>query len=139
MAWTVSIGKEKRDDGTLVVLLNYTDGSRSVTDYVDAQSGIDDNALAVKAKARISWLDAQDSAFDSISTGTITPKDPDPVIVPDPTPEDVARSQFLSDYRNLTQAQKAISLGLLDAQDKSYQDILNKVKSEFILDYLAFI
>lgn len=139
MSWTVTTDKEKRADGSIVVFLIYTDGTRTIKDALDVQAGVSDDSLAVTAKNRIAWLDAQDASFDAITPGPVTPKDPDPIAIPTPTQDDIDKSTFLADYRTLLQSNKAIGLGLLDVGDKNYVQLVAKIKAEFKLEYLSLI
>lgn len=68
--------------------------------------------------------------FDSSST-VIPPPPP-----PDPTPEEKARSKFIKDLFFLRQMQKAITLGVMTANDKEYTDQVNLVASEWLDSYL---
>jgi hypothetical protein len=139
MSWTVEVTKEARADGGRVVYLNYSDGTRTVKESYDVQGEMDSDFLAVKAKAKIEWLEKQDQLFTSISEGPITPKAKEVPVEPDPTPEEIAKKKFMSDYWLLKKMKTAISMGFMEAEDKKYTDQEALVKSEFLIEYLDAI
>lgn len=138
MAWTATLAKETRPDGSKIVALTYTDGQATITDRFDVQGNMDANFIARKVRDRIAYLNLQDTSFTALTAGAVTPAANDPVIVPPtPTPADIAKAQYLADLGKLQKMQLRVSLGMLRVTDPEYSTQLALVISEFKPEYEA--
>lgn len=140
MAWTVSLQKKVQSDGTIIALLTYSDGTRTIQDRFDLQGALDNTTFAQRAKAKIDFLTAQDAAFAALVEGAVTPQPPpDPPPPPAPTQAEIDRAAFISDYQNLLGVRRAIAAGVFTGSEAFITTLTNRVKSEFIAAYVPLL
>lgn len=137
--WTVTAGKEKQSNGAVVAILTFADGTRTIQERFDVQGGVTDDFLAQRAKAKISWLNAQDFAFSNITEGALIPKDVPPIVPVPPTQDEIDRNQFLTDFHLQEKMKKAVAAGLMTVDSKEFTDLDTRIKSGFKIAYLDFI
>ncbi len=134
MAWTVFLDQSTVEDGIIVIPVVFTDGNTKIPDTLRFPGSSALLDIQNTIQARLDKLNNIDVVKTKIPTGAFVA----PVPVP-PTPEETARTQFLSDVQIFRQMNRAVTLGLKTVLDPDYIALQKTIQGEFLDAYLPFL
>lgn len=85
---------------------------------------------AEEVKRLIERLQAVPSMAETVTEGVI-------VLPDDPPAADPARGNWLADLARAKQIKDLVELGVIEANDKTYTDLLEKIRREFQQEYIV--
>lgn len=133
MTWSASIASVTQTPaGEAVAVVNYTDGSATITEkYVVITKELLNKVIASKA----AQLEAASTAALDIKPGAV-----DVAVVEEPPETPVIDQQkidFQAAYRKVLAFQKAIELGITTDQDATYKAALQAAKANYSGAYIG--
>lgn len=137
MTWSYNITDVERASYGVQIIVDYTDGTNVITNT----HVLDPSVIEIFLSAEIARLQRIDDFIanptpNKTSTNTIL-QPPDPSLYP--SPQDIARNDFINDYNTLRYYQRAVDQGLIDVTNQDYIDLQEKVKKNFLLSYIKLI
>lgn len=129
MSWTVKLIKKNLINGTLTVVVEYSDGKEVITEtYTSTDPNFDIKKKLIK---RIDELTKIDTTFKALKTGdidtTVVIPEPEVPVKPlPPTAEEIAMNEYQSKKMELVSLKADLDLGLITQED--YDKLLNETK-----------
>jgi hypothetical protein len=141
MAWTASSQVQIGSDGLKVLSITYSDGTKNITNRYEINTSYTPEFVSKLVRDKINYLTIQDQRADQLSSGTIVPASPDPVINPPaPTQSEIDRRQWINDYNKWVKIkQTLIDTGILTGSEAPLVTLKDRVKTNFKPAYLDFI
>jgi hypothetical protein len=129
MAWTAKFSRFDADSN--VVQAEFTDGVRVVQRTLPVPPGITSPAAAsawlkLQAGGIIAQLVSKDTLSAAVPDTDITPA-PEPP----PDPDQTTKDTFIANVRLLAQLQKAVAIGLVQANDSRLTTLQSNMQSQF--------
>jgi len=136
MPWTATVKSASKTSGDLglAVSVEFSDGVKRYT----IPFNVSDPATLERI-CRTQIEQYQKIADVGLNVGAVvvdTALDKPPV-TPEPTADQMALQEFVTDYRQYRQLLKAVELGF--EAEKSAVDLLSKLKSEWKIEYLQYL
>lgn len=115
MTYSAIIAGKAIQNGTLLIYVDYTDGTNSWRESIACVSSMPSNWISNTVKSRLAQLNALSSFSDSIPISSAIS---DPTL-PSPSLADQTLTQFNTDLATLQRKMNFVNLGLLSASDPS--------------------
>lgn len=137
--WTnAKLSKRKTAEGRFNITIVYVnDDGRTVFDSFDAQPGMTDTSISSQAIGRLAQLNGQETAFGSITEGSVNVTPPPPP--PPPTDKEIAQRKFLVDYFAFQRLQRGVTAGLIAPDDKLVANAQAALIAEFLPEYVSIL
>lgn len=125
------------NEGRLWVNVEFTDGVDSIVEGISPQ---DENALKGWVKQKLNFLNYTKDTITSMADGA-TIDVTDPVIKTSVIPADVvARNEWIANYNKWVKVKTTlIDTGILTGNETPLVNLKNKVKTNFLPDYINYI
>lgn len=131
MAWTATIIEKRKEEGTLKIPVEFSDGVRSFVETFSMGGG-NLETLKRMIRARIEALGTIDATAGILNPGTI-----DSTPAPAPIPTDF--ETWLVNYNKWNKVKRLIDLGVLTGTEPAATNLLNQVKTDFRVAYIDLI
>lgn len=144
MTWTANINEiSKRDNNSVQITVDYSDGTNIFTlthifDDSDAVIPFLTNAVSKLEKIDLFIQNPPGNSISSVQIISPSQQIQSPQL-PVLSQKDIDETNFINDYSMLRSYQRAIQQDLIPADYPDYLILLDKVKNNFIPDYIQFI
>lgn len=130
--WAATVTNKQIDKrGNLVVTVEFTDGTKTITEDIATQYGQADTWLEDRVSVRLKALEAISSMLVP-DAGTVMDKKPDPT----PDPVDLDREAYRADVSLVYGYRAAIALGIPLEKDAAYVAALSRLAKNFKPEFL---
>jgi len=141
MTWQAILGDVSDATGTWSYTLIFTDGVSQKLERTYTADNIDDATIEASARAEIARINTVAASVGKLSytvgaSVNLTPPAPK---VAQPSAEDVARNQFLTDYRAFTALNRAVAARLVAPDDPRLVALQKTLQTEWQDSYLPFV
>lgn len=138
---TARLVEKSNATGRRTFTLVYEDNGKAISKSAYVVDKLTDDVIKEAARKEIISLTAENSKEDTstIQVGDVIDLSPVVAPVPDPTPEQLAQSKFLTDYRQLQALLRAASAGFIDIGDKRITDLQTATKAAWLDSYVGSI
>lgn len=135
--YIAKIHDKSYNEGRLWVNVEFTDGVTSIIEGISPQ---DENALKAWVKQKLNFLNYTKDVITSMADGN-TVDVSDPVVVVPVIPNDVKlRNTWIANYNKWVKVKNTlIDTGILTGVETPIVNLKNKVKSDFLPDYINYI
>lgn len=135
--WEATITNIQQNTAETVVTVEYSNGTESFSEITTTNGGFGSaEQLNSQIAAKIKRLNNEAEIRSSLTLGKVSISEEAPAAK---TQAQIDSEVFFADYQKLSQAKKAIELGIIDVTDEGYIALSEKVKSEFKPEYLNLI
>lgn len=135
--YTAKIHDKSLNEGRLWINIEFTDG---VTSIVEGLSPQDENALKAWVKEKLNFYNNVKPVVDLLNSGD-TIDVSEPVVQPEVIPNDVKlRNEWMQRYNRWVKIKTTlIDTGILTGSETPLVNLKNKVKTDFLPDYINYI
>jgi len=135
--YTAKIHDKSLNEGRLWINVEFTDG---VTSIVEGLSPQDENALKGWVKEKLNFYNNVKPVVDLLNSGD-TIDVSEPVVEPQVIPNDIKlRNEWVQRYNRWVKVKTTlIDTGILTGSETALVTLKNKVKTDFLPDYIKYI
>lgn len=135
--YTAKIHDKSLNEGRLWINVEFTDG---VTSIVEGLSPQDENALKEWVKEKLNFYNNVKPVVDLLNSGD-TIDVSEPVVEPQVIPNDIKlRNEWVQRYNRWVKVKTTlIDTGILTGSETALVTLKNKVKTDFLPDYINYI
>jgi len=139
MAWAAKLLKKERERTHLDLVVEFTDGLKSIEERFRITGGITLSAFKDRVRSKIAELEAMDqSTGGDLALGDIDlTVVPSPRPSPPPKPAQIAEEQWRAKYERLQRLQFLVDRGIISSTFPAYATLQTEVQNDFLPSYFA--
>jgi len=128
--WTATFSKN-RQALSKTGMITYINGADQFSEAFEIQGDMTDADIADKAQRKIDWLNNQETVFENLTEGKITPALKPISTPPVPTQDELDKQDYQKKLNTLANLQKLVDAKVIETTDKQYTDALTAVKTVY--------